>query len=438
MHLDRRHFTMSHPNERVLTAEQKYELLRDISFRIRGTFDLQKILNHLLDVVQTILEYDAAGIFVLNEGTFHTRYHLPQTVIAGIVQRGFDERPPGTDEMLTKGKGIVGHVIHSGESVVISDVRTDTRYVEGRHATLSEIAVPLVREGRPYGALNLESDRANSFLESDLEIMRFLADAASLSIEKAMLHEEILEKKKMEGQLQIAREVQERLLPSESPRLAGYDIAAVCLPTYEIGGDYFDYIPLGEGLLGVVVADVAGEGIPAALLSTAFKALLLAHVKATRDPAELLSILGRVIPEFTRRRDFITVFYGILDTHRHRFSFSNAGHNQPLLVRVSGAVERIEPVGPGLNIIEDAAYESKEVALGEGDAIVIYTDGVVEVFNSKSVQFGLERLEDHTKRFSKLSAKASVERIVRVTREFSGSSIYDDDFTLVVIKRTGP
>ena len=337
---------------RVLTAEQKYELLRDISTRIRGTFNLQEILNHLLDAVRTIIDYDAAGIFVLNEGPFHTRYHLPHTIIAGIVQRGFDERPPGTDEMLTKGKGIVGHVIHSGESVIIRDVRTDPRYVQGRKATLSEIAVPLIREGRSYGALNLESDKANAYKENDLETMHFLADVASLSIEKAMVHEEILEKRKMEVQLQIAKEVQERLLPSVSPRIAGYDIAAVCLPAYEIGGDYFDYISVGDGLLGVVVADVAGEGVPAALLATAFKALLFAHAKETQDPAELLTILGRVIPEFTRRRDFITVFYGILDVRHHRFLYANAGHNQPLLVRANDVIERMEPVGPGLNIIE--------------------------------------------------------------------------------------
>jgi len=426
---------MNKSTARVLSAEQKYELLRDISTRIRGTFDLQEILNHLLDAVRTIIDYDAAGIFVLNEGPFHTRYHLPHTIIAGIVQRGFDERPPGTDEMLTKGKGIVGHVIHSGESIIIRDIHTDPRYVEGRKATLSEIAVPLIREGRSYGALNLESDEANAYTESDLETMHFLADAASLSIEKSMVHEEILEKRKMEGQLQIAKEVQERLLPNEPPRVAGYDIAAVCLPAYEIGGDYFDYIPLGNDLLGIVVADVAGEGVPAALLATAFKALLFAHAKNTRDPAELLTILGRVIPEFTRRRDFITVFYGILDTRLHRLRYANAGHNQPLLVRANDVIERMEPVGPGLNIIEDPAYETRDVVLEKGDRVVIYTDGVVEVFNSTGAQFGLERLEETTKRMDDRSAGSMVQEIVHVTGKFSGSAIYDDDFTLVIIKR---
>lgn len=426
---------MSKSVTRVLTAEQKYELLRDISARIRGTFNLQEILNHLLDAVRTIIDYDAAGIFVLNEGPFHTRYHLPHTIIAGIVQRGFDERPPGTDEMLTKGKGIVGHVIQSGESLIITDIRTEPRYVEGRKATLSEIAVPLIRGGRSYGALNLESDRANAYEESDLETMHFLADAASLSIDKAMVHEEILEKRKMENQLQIAKEVQERLLPSEPPRIPGYDIAAACLPTYEIGGDYYDYILLDDDLVGVVVADVAGAGVPAALLSTAFKALLFAYAKTVRDPAELLAKLGRVIPEFTRRRDFITVFYGILDTRQHRMRYANAGHNQPLLVRSNGVVEHLEPVGPGLNIVEDPEYQTRDVVLEEGDRVVIYTDGVVEVFNSKGGQFGLERLEETSKRLDNRSAEAIVDEIVRATGKFSGSAIYDDDFTLVIIKR---
>jgi phosphoserine phosphatase RsbU/P len=420
---------------RELTAEQKYELLRDISFRIRGTFDLREILNHLLDAVRTIIEYDAAGIFVLNEGPFHTRYHLPQTVIASIVQRGFDERPEGTDEMLASGIGIVGHVIHSGESVVVGDVRADKRYIEGRKATRSEITVPLTREGRSYGALNLESDRPNAFHEDDLKTMLFLASAVSLSIEKAMLHEEILEKKKMEDQLQIAREVQERLLPREAPRMPGYDLAAVCLPTHEIGGDYFDYVPLGEDLLGIVVSDVAGEGVPAALLSTAFKALFIAHVKTTRDPAELLATLSRVIPEFTRKRDFITVFYGILDVRRHRLLFANAGHNQPLLVHSSGATERLEPVGPALNIVESPTYAARDLPLEKGDSVIVYTDGVVEVFNSRSEQFGLENLEEACRSLREVSAELMVGEIVQLTRKFSGSTIYDDDFTLMVIKR---
>ena len=423
------------PGNRRLTPESKYELLRDISFRIRETFDLEEILNHLLDTVRTIMPYDAAGIFVLNKDFRHTRRRNPETLIAGIVQRGFDKRPPHTDLMLTEAKGIVGFVISTGECVVISDVRLDPRYIEGRSQTRSEIAVPLIRDGRAYGALNLESDTYRAFDESDLEILRFLADAASMSIEKSILHDQILEKIWIQDQLSIAREVQERLLPTEPPRVPGYDIAGVCLPTYEIGGDYFDYIPLEQGKIGIVVADVAGNGIPAALLMTAFRTLLRTSAKSHRDPSTLLEIMNRAIPGFARKRDFITVFYGILDPQAHKLVYANAGHNLPLIIRASGLIESLPLFGPALNIVEDPAHKTGRISLEAGDHVVIYTDGIVEVFNRQGKEFGRERLEGTIRETAGFPARRIIDRIVSATAEFAGATTSADDSTIVVVKR---
>jgi len=421
---------------RKLTPESKYELLKDISFRIRKTFDLEEILNHLLDTVGTIIPYDAAGIFVLNKDVTSTRFHVPQTVIADIVKRGFETRSPDKDLMLAEGKGIVGHVISTGNCLIIPDVGLDPRYVKGRSRTRSEIAVPLLRDGRPFGALNLESDRSGAFDQGDIEILRFLADAASMSIEKAMLHDQILEKKRIESQLSLAREVQERLLPAEPPSVPGYDIAGICLPTFEIGGDYFDFIPLKEERLGVVVADVAGNGIPAALMMTAFRTLLLTRARGGLTPSALLETMNREIPGFTRRRDFITVFFGILDPGQHTIVYANAGHNPPLVVRAGGLIEPLPLVGPGLNIVPSPVYETSRISLGEGDHVVMYTDGVVEVFNGEGVEFGHERLEETLRGTGELEAGQILERIIRRTAEFAGMTTTGDDSTIVVVKRS--
>ncbi len=424
------------PGSRKLTAESKYELLRDISFRIRKTFDLEEILNHLLDTVATIIPYDAAGIFVLNRDFLQPRYHDSQTMIAGIVQRGFDARPPETDPMLTEAKGIIGFVITTGECLVIPDVRLDPRYIEGRSQTRSEIAVPLIQDGRPYGALNLESDARKAFDQSDIEILRFLADAASMSIEKSMLHDQILEKERIQDQLNIAREFQERLLPAGPPRVTGYDIAGVCLPTFEIGGDYFDYIPLEEGNTGIVVADVAGNGIPAALLMTAFRTLLLTSARNHTVPSTLLKTMNRAIPEFTRKRDFITVFFGILDPRAHTLVYGNAGHNLPLVIRTSGLIESLPLIGPGLNIVENPEYETGTLSLAPGDCVVIYTDGVVEVFDRHGSEFGPDRLEETLQQTASLSATQILDRIISATAEFEGATTSADDSTIVVVKRS--
>jgi serine phosphatase RsbU (regulator of sigma subunit) len=423
---------------RKLTPESKYELLKDISLRIRKTFDLEETLNHLLDTVRTIIPYDAAGIFVLKKEALRTRYHTPQILIAGIVKRGFEQRPPDHDLILAEGKGIVGHVISTGECLVIPDVHCDPRYVEGRSHTRSEIAVPLVQDGRPYGALNLESDTPKAFAQSDIEIIRFLADAASMSIEKSILHDQILEKKRIQGQLSIAREVQERLLPAEPPSVPGYDVAGVCLPTFEIGGDYFDYVPLCEERLGIVVADVAGNGVPAALMMTAFRTLLRARTRSCPAPSELLETMNREISGFVRRRDFITVFFGILDPRTHTLAYANAGHNPPLAARTGGLIEPLSLAGPGLNILKRPVYRTGTLTLGEGDVVVLYTDGVVEVFDRTGTEFGRERLEATLQGTLDLTAGEILGRVIKATAEFAGEESSADDSTVVVIKRTPP
>ena len=418
-----------------LTAAAKYRLFRDISYRIRDTLDLEVILNHLLDTVRQILPYDAAGIFVLNCDILRTPYHRDRTLIAGIAQRGFDQRPVDLDPMLMEGKGIIGAVIQTGESVVIPDVRLDKRYIVGRATTRSEIAVPIIRNKRPFGALNLESDQLNTFDEKDIEVLQFVADAASISIEKSILHTEILEKRRIDDQLQIAAELQARLLPSEPPHVDGYSIAGLCTPAYEVGGDYFDYVRLENGRLGVLVADVSGNGIPAALLMTSFRALIIPGARAGMSPAALMGKMNSLLPEFARKRDFITAFYGILDISGGSFSYSNCGHNLPFLVRADGRIERLTKCGPSLIILPDAQYETGTVVLHEGDLLVLYTDGVVELFDRHLQEFGNERLEEVARTFREASAETVLQEIVAATHSFSGPELSHDDFTLVVLKR---
>lgn len=418
-----------------LTADAKYRLLRDISYRIRDTLDLKVILNHLLDTVHQVLPYDAAGIFVLSRDIFRIPSHRDRTLIAGIAQRGFDQRPEDLDPMLMEGKGIIGEVIQTGESVIVPDVRLDVRYVAGRAATRSEIAVPIIRDGRPVGALNLESDRLNAFDEKDIEVLQFVADAASISIQKSILHTEILEKRRIDDQLQIAGELQARLLPAGPPEIDGYAIAGVCTPAYEVGGDYFDYFHLADGRLGVVVADVSGNGIGAALLMSSFRALLVPGARAGVSPAALMGQMNSLLPEFARKRDFITAFYGILDIAGGAFTYANCGHNLPLLVRADGRIEHLTQSGPSLIILPGAQYETGTVVLHEADLLVLFTDGVVEVFDSQRQEFGNGRLEEVARRSREGSAGDVLEDIVAATRSFSGSEIPHDDFTLVVIKR---
>ena len=425
-----------------LSAEAKYRLLLEISQKISGTLDLDEILEHLLDAVRSVVEYDAAGIFVLNRADVYPRHGHLQDLIAGMATRGYDPLPPQSDPMRRLGKGIVGHVISSGECVVTPDVRRDPRYVAGRRRTLAEIAVPILIGNRPIGALNLESNCLGAFAASDAEVLRFFANAAAISIEKAILHRELLEKRRIEDQLRIAHQVQAGLLPGGAPDVSGCDIAGISLPSYQIGGDYFDYIRLPQDRLGAVVADVSGKGMPAALIMTTFRALLRSCAQSEPDVSRMAHALNRLAREsLALLREsmglpaFVTSVYGVLDPATGRFQYANCGHSPAILIRKDGKVEKLESDGPPLGLFDDARYQPGEIVLARGDLLLLYTDGVVETARADDTEFGLERLATLACDSRHMSADAVVSEIVRAAREFSGLATFDDDFTLLAIRR---
>jgi phosphoserine phosphatase RsbU/P len=423
------------PTRSELTAETKYKLLLQISHRIRDTLDVDEILEHMLDAVQSAVEYDAAGIFVLCEDLIPAPHQRPRELIAGVARRGFDPGSPQDDQMLSQGLGIIGDVIRTGAAAVIPDVRLDPRYVAGRAGTRSEIAVPIARNDRTIGALNLESDRLHAFDHGNIEILRFFADAAAIVIQRGILHRQLLDRHRLDDQLRLAQEVQAGLLPTHAPHVAGYSMAGRCIPTFEIGGDCFDYIPLPDGRLGVVVADVSGKGIPAALVMASFRTLVRTHAHSSVHPADLAAVTNRLLPEHISRASFVTAFYGVLDPATGRFAYVNCGHNPPLLVRADGTSEELTCGGVPLGAFSDATYRDSSVQLDRGDVLAIYTDGVVENDDDEFGDFGTARLTEVITRHRGRAPQEILETVVAETKQYHGISTYPDDFTLLVIKR---
>lgn len=418
-----------------LTAEQKYQLILNIAHKVRDTLDLDEILVHLLDAVNLVIEYDAAGIFVLNQDLVYQRNRAPREMIAGISRRGFAPGPDEQDEMLMHGRGITGFVIRNCESVVVPDVRLDPRYVQGRKETLSEIAVPVILNERAIGALNIESDRLSAYTVDDVEVLQFFADAAAISIQKAMLHKQLLEQELVRKQLETARAVQSRLLPENAPELTGYDISGICIPAYEIGGDYFDYIPLTHGRLGLAIADVSGHGIPAALVMTAFRALLRTKARSMTRPANIVTAINRLLPEITADNHFVTALYAILDAVSGKLTYISCGHPPALLIHPGGEMELLDQHHTALGIFQDSRYTDGHTQLSAGDTLVLYTDGVTELVNDQSEAFGIERLLQVVRENQQLPAAELVGKIMRATQDFSGNIGFLDDITLVIVKR---
>lgn len=266
-------------------------------------------------------------------------------------------------------------------------------------------------------------------------MLQFFADAAAISLEKAILHHQILVNKKLEEQMQIAKDVQSGLLPAQPPEIEGYKIAGICIPTYEIGGDYYDYISLDQNNLAIIVADVSGDGVPAALIMAAFRAMFRNYIKLNDNPSEIMNLLNQQMPEVSRKRDFITAFYGKLNYKDRTLTYTNCGHNPPVLLSGNRDLEFIEAGRPSLNILKDAKFTSTSVSLLPGDQIIFYTDGVTEIFNGNLNEFGFERLKVVILKSKNSSAGEIINNIIESTNDFSSTKLFGDDFTLVVLKR---
>jgi phosphoserine phosphatase RsbU/P len=411
-----------------LTLETKFRLLLEVSNKISATLDVDALLDHLIDTLRSVVRYDAAGIYVIKR-------NVQSRVIETMTTRGYDGPGAQRDLILKFGQGIVGSVIQSGKYAIIPDVRVDDRYVLARRTTLSEITAPIVLNERVIGAFNLESDTLDAFSEADVEVLQFFANAAAISIEKAVLHEELVEKKRIESQLEVARKVQASLLPDKPPDLVGYDIAAINLPTYEVGGDYYDYINFGSNQLGVAIADVSGKGVAASLIMATFRAALRTQVRNDFSLSHIMKVLNFHLLESTSDAQFVTGVYGVLDPASGRFTYTNCGHNPPILVRPDGTFDELTTGGPVLGILENAQYEEAIINILPGDALVLYTDGVVEAASEDGREFGIRRLEQTLQASLDLAARKIIRAIMDATRSFTETDSYEDDFTLVVVKR---
>jgi phosphoserine phosphatase RsbU/P len=414
--------------------EERYRLLLELSQRIGPTFDLQEILGHLLESVRLAVDYDAAGVFVLSEAV--RREPVPRgRAIAAMAAVGFDPDPNREDPMLRSGKGIIGHVIRTGESVTAPDVRLDSRYVSGRTPTLSEVAVPIWSGGRVIGALNLECDRLGAYSAEHAQLLASFGTAAAIFIDKAILHHQVLEKQRLDHQLAVAREVQASLLPAVPPQVPGYDIAGINLPTMEIGGDYFDYIPLGRDRLGLVVADVSGKGVPAALIMATFRAALRSELRRERLIADVVDSVNRLLIDSMDTSRYVTAVYGILDVESGTFTYVNCGQAPPLLLKAGGGTEWLDRGGPALGMPVAGRRETASVRLDTGDVLALYTDGVVEVFAEGGDEFGVARLEQVIRAAGPARSSGVISAVVSATQSHAGRSDYEDDFTLVVVRK---
>jgi phosphoserine phosphatase RsbU/P len=419
-----------------LSTVDKLRMLLDITKTISRSLDLDEVLNLVMDTLDSLIPYDAAGIYLVKcsqplaewEGepdetcVFHTQ-----------AVRGYE-----IDDLqelhLKMGEGLIGHVAVTGKPYVSDEVRHDPRYINARPRTNSEMVAPIISNNEVIGVFDLESDVVNSYSNDDLEVLMLLASQVAIIIEKVMLHEQLIEKQRLETQLEVARQVQLELLPARDPQLDGFDISAYNFPTEEVSGDYYDWVRIYDDQIGIVIADVSGKGMPAALLMAFLRASLRAATHIGYAPAISMSKVNYLLWESIERNQFVTAFYGIFDATNRTLAYSNAGHNPALLMEADGTARFEERGGVPLGMFRDTRYYEYFLTLESGQLLVLYTDGLTEGMNATEEEYGRDRLVEAVRQCRDLGAREMIDYIHRDLITWTDGQGAHDDVTIFIIK----
>ena len=400
------------------------QLLLELGTKISGSLETGRLLEQILDLVFQVVRYDAAGIYLADK---RTQWITRQTI------RGYES---GRDDAvrLKVGKGLIGWTVKTGQGVIVSDVTADPRYMNARDQTRSEMVAPIRIGSEVIGAFNLESDEQDAYESEDMELLMAFAAQAAVAIERTRLHEEVLEARRLEEEVTIGQRIQRTFLPDRNPEVPNFDIAGANYSSELVGGDYYDFIRITDQQLGIVVGDVSGKGIAAALIMASFRASLIAEIRNNYAIRNVMNKVNKLLWESIEPDRFVTALYGVLDVANRRFTYVNAGHNPAFLYRAGAdRFDTLDATGPLLGSFEAASFKERHADIGPGDVLVLYTDGVTEAMNRSNDFFGEDRLREVIRARRGEPAATIVRGIWETARAFSDGDMADD-LTVVVLR----
>ncbi|MEY2485781.1 MAG: hypothetical protein QOH39_1429 [Verrucomicrobiota bacterium] len=343
------------------------------------------------------------------------------------------------------GEGVLGRVWQTGAPVCLNELSEApelARLRETSFATASILVAPLLYGKQNMGVLALANGpMGTAFTQSDFVVFKSISEQSAFALYNAIIYSEANEKKRLDHDLEIARDIQRILLPSEAPALHGFEISGINVPARQVSGDYFDYIKIDEDRLGVAIADVSGKGVPASLIMAICRSVLRSQAGNNASPAEVLRKVNRQLYPDIKEDMFISMAYLVVDHSRNKVTLSRAGHDAPLLYkRATQTVMPIKPPGMVLGIDSGGVFDritvDFDVLLEPGDCLVLYTDGVTEALDAEGDEFGLERTIQSVRASAGKGAAAIISRVIDDVRNFAGSQPQNDDITLIAIHKT--
>ncbi len=406
--------------------------LIEIGHEITSILDLDRLLNHIAPMLERIIHYEFLLVGLIDEAREEFVWHVEEGY-------GVQKCERATRTQVTQ--GVVGRAVRERRTQMVCDVLRDPDYYvtnewEGQ-GQRSEIAVPLIYEEKVIGVVALESSQTNSFNEYHARLLENIANHLSIAIANARLYAEHVERERqLEREILMARDVQRAMIPDAPPMLKGFEIAARLEPALNLSGDFYDYIPLSENRVGIMIGDVAGKGVRAAMGMAASRSILRSVARRGGGPARALRDANLRLHRDLGRQLLLTLVYAVLDAETKTLQYCNAGHNHPLLVKASGKSRPLKTGGMLLGVFDKQLYKSETLHLEKGDVLFFFTDGLPEAHTPqpRREEFGEKRVQDFLLKHRHLRASAIIDAFLNHIKEFTAGAHQHDDLTLVVVK----
>lgn len=415
--------------EKTQEQIERDEKIYQLSTLVAGEFSLQEVLDKLAEAAVKIVGVKACSIRLLDEEA------------GDLVMRS----TYGLSEAY-RNKGVVSKndpvvkAAFAGEAVVLDDMRVDGR-VKYKEATISEglvsqLTVAMNFRGRAIGVLRLYSPKPMHFDEDDIQLARAVASQCAVAITNARLYSKAIEGARMAEQMRLAGFIQRRMIPEKAPQIPGLDIAAIYIPCFDVGGDFYDFLQIDENRIIIAIADVMGKGMPAALMMSSFRSSVRAYAEV-EDPDKKIGGIIDKLNKMTCREctggEFISFFYAAIDAKERTVTYCNCGHEPTILIRDGQTVD-LEKGGLVLGVDNETEYEIGTINLEENDCLLFYTDGLIDAANFDGDFWGKENLLKTAKEFTSGTAEQIIKNILLYRRRFVGLASQLDDISLVSVK----
>lgn len=417
-------------NDDLVKQFEQLQNLVSSSARITSSLQLDQVLDQVMDSVTSLTGAECAYLMLRD----------PETDELTIRKaRNWDNRTRLEPDQAFS-RSVIRTALEKGEPIVLTHAQADPQFgsaqsviAQGLQAIL---CIPLILDGDTIGALYADHRSPKAIFSKEMiPLLAAFGTQAAIAIEKARLHEKEIQLQRLDKELSVGQQIQLSLLPQLCPSVPGWGFAATYQAARVVGGDFYDFIPLPNGKLGVVVADVADKGIPAAIFMAVSRTIIRTTALSDCTPAEALIQANHLILQDSPNDLFLTAFYSVLDTSTRHLAFANGGHNHPLLLRrTTGTFEDLTARGIVLGTFPDIQLENSEVWLSAGDVLVFYTDGLTEAMDLDYQEFGEARLRQTIMDSQQGSPSEIINAILEAMRRFMKGAEQSDDLTAIVVK----